>query len=209
MRSSNLAAFAFINVNWTASPDYLVKEAGALQLIATELQLGQRAVLPNWQSGIHDVFANEALQGRPQAERLAHLLFQEKCMCSGHAQSFSKQKDCAGVLSPKGTIHSNETYKKHTAEFFGCVRPRSDDFMSCVRHMWYCAQECTCGSGSASLRDGGAGSSATQLGVGTFCRASAPADGVMERHIAPLSATVQPCKLQVRVNASFVTSDAR
>ena len=83
------------------------------------------------------------------------------------------------------------------------------DFMYCVRHIWYCAEECTCGSGSASLRDGGTGSSATQLGVGIFCRTLAPADGVMARHIALPSAAIAPCESQELVTASFLTSGVR
>ena len=53
---------------------HLVEEAGALQLITAELELCQRAVLPDGQGRIQDVLADEALKRRPQAEGLAHIL---------------------------------------------------------------------------------------------------------------------------------------
>ena len=53
---------------------HLVKEVGAFQLITTELELCQWAVLPDGQGCIQDVLANEAFERRPQAEGLAHLL---------------------------------------------------------------------------------------------------------------------------------------
>jgi hypothetical protein len=53
---------------------YLVKEVGALQLVAAELQLRQRAVLPDWQRCIQNVLAYQTFERCPQAEGLADLL---------------------------------------------------------------------------------------------------------------------------------------
>lgn len=52
----------------------LVEQLCVLQLLRPELQLCQRAVLPNWEGSIQNIFPNQVFQGLPKAERLQSLL---------------------------------------------------------------------------------------------------------------------------------------